>query len=120
MRKDSHHIVRVQVMQKAVYQDEIESLFRSHAVVPNVSDNKLPALALARVSNIAFVEVNSQIIGAVKVVRVGTRPTGHIEHPAGPLQIVMRENGRKLLLGKRGLPQAIHESALKYARRQTH
>lgn len=70
---------------------------------------------LAGILNVALVQVDTNVVRFAEVSRVGAWAASHIENTARLGQIVVLEDGQKLLPGKGSLPETINEGMFEKA-----
>lgn len=79
----------INMMQEAVYQNEIEPLSYDR-IVCDISYYEVAAPAPPRVVDVTFVRIYAQIIGAIEMMEIGRRTATNVQHPPDRPQVIMR------------------------------
>jgi hypothetical protein len=101
----------VNVVEKAVDQDEIVARSGGLIVGADVGHNELTMVLIAGVSDIAGVDVDAKIVCMGEKRGVGARATTNVQHATDAIERIVGEEGRQFGRDKRSLPQAVDESA---------
>jgi hypothetical protein len=94
-------------MQKAVYQDEIETVLRRCPVRPRIGNNKIAIVSFSRRFDIVGVDIDTQVIRVRKLAAICTRAASNIKDTIDSRHIIVSQHWGKLLTGKWRLPQPI-------------
>ena len=112
MRQDPDDVGRVQVVQEAVDQDEIEPLVVRDLVRRHIRGDERAAMALSRTGDVLRIDVDAEVVSGLEVWRIRAGAAADVQDSSNPTEVVMRPRGAQLLLGIGRYPQPVHPGLL--------
>ena len=104
--------LRVDVVEKAVDEDEVELPVLVGFVRANVRRDELPSIAAAREGDVVLVPVESDVVRVLEERRVDPGAAAHVENAAGRSEIVVTAQRNEFLRRVGRLPEAINGDVL--------
>jgi hypothetical protein len=101
-------ILKIDVVQKAVNQDEVESHFWRRDIAPDVRDNELPFVASPGILDIFLIQIQAKVFRMGEMSGVSARTASYIKCPPNGTKVVVFTDRVQLPFGKRSLPKAVH------------
>src|SRR5437588_6044638 len=116
MGEDAPDVRGIDMVEKAVYEDEVSTLTRVRFVAGDVDRAEFAAVTTASVLDVALVDVEAEIRRPRKVGGVGPRVAADVENPPhAVLQIVVSEDAGALGLLEWRQPQAVDKRPFQQA-----
>lgn len=110
----------INVMENAVDQDEIKTSCRSFFIFPDVGYDETAIVFPAGMFNVTRINVNSEVIGMCKKLRVRARAAADVEHAPRLTDVIVREHGRQFCRGERRLPETVDGGLFEQVAEQSH
>jgi len=108
-RKNAPGVGCVNVVKKAVHEDEIVGTGRNGLGGCGIRDEKIAMISVSGQLNVTFIDIDSQVFGMYKARCVCARPAADIQDRSYLFQVVVPQNARKFLLTEKQLREIKHK-----------